>query len=175
MTKNVLKLSDQAVNLMEKRMELNDAGEDDEWSVPIQEAIQESCREARTAEADTEKKGEDETDIELLLEEHDMFLEEMDQEPSRNQENTPREPDDIDDYQNNNKQQVAESVEVRQAQAAAEEAEKPGQADLDDSSTELDNRRTEFFPEPQSKNAKNGRKRRLCEATKCPWTHAKNF
>ena len=96
MTKNVLKLSDQAVNLMEKRMELNDAGEDDEWSVPIQEAIQESCREARTAEADTEKKGEDETDIELLLEEHDMFLEEMDQEPSRNQENTPREPDDID-------------------------------------------------------------------------------
>ena len=67
---------------MEKRMELKDAGEDDEWLVPIQKAIQESCREARSAEADTEKKGDDETDIKLLLEEHDMFLEEMDPEPT---------------------------------------------------------------------------------------------
>ena len=35
--KKVYKLSNQAVNLMEKRMEPKDAGEDDEWLVPIQE------------------------------------------------------------------------------------------------------------------------------------------
>ena len=125
---------------MEKRMELKDAGEDDEWLVPIQKAIQESCREARSAEADTEKKGDDETDIKLLLEEHDMFLEEMDPEP------TPREPDDIDDYQNNNRQQVAKSVEVRQrnVQVKRKHEENPSEEGLKNPKRP----RTEKTPKP---------------------------
>ena len=105
-------------------MELNDAGEEDEWSVQIQEVIQESFPEVRATEADARTQGEEENNIELLLEEHDMFLEDLDQEPTTNQENTAREPDSIEDYQNNNKQQVAEPVEVRQAQSGDDEGYK---------------------------------------------------
>ena len=122
------------------------------WSPRVQEVIHESCREAEAKPAPTEpvKKGEDEEEFILMLAEHDEFLDDVD--PTESQENNPREPDSTEDYQNNNKQLIAKKIDP--AQAAAEEAENPGQADLDDSSTELDNRRTEFFPEPQSQNAR---------------------
>ena len=42
-------------------------------------------------------------------------------------------------------------MEVKLAHAAMEEAERPGQLDLEQ--PEEDNWRTEFFPNPQSKNA----------------------
>ena len=60
-------------------------------------------------------------------------------------------PHDLADYENNNKQQIAETMEVKLAHAAMEEAERPGQLDLEQ--PEEDNWRTEFFPNPQSKNA----------------------
>jgi hypothetical protein len=51
--------------------------------------------------------------------------------------------------------------EIDRAQFMAEEAANPDQANLDDSTSDLHNRRTEFFPAPQSQNAKEARREDL--------------
>ena len=146
--------------------------EEHKCSAPVQAAIINSCQEANLEEANaiqaaiqaTYRKAEenkkeetvtDDVEVELLLADHDDFLEVL--EDSEEETPTPNydtnragAPHDLADYENNNKQQIAETVKL--ARAAMEEAERPGQLDLEQ--PEEDNRRTEFFPNPQSKNPK---------------------
>ena len=147
--------------------------EDDECSAPVQAAIINSCQEANLEEADAiqaaiqatyreaeeskrEAEAEDVNTLVWLADHDDMIdvLEDSEDEPPTPKTNTNRmgAPPDLADYENNNKQQIAESMEVKMAHAAIEEAERPGQLDLEQ--PEEENRRTEFFPNPQSKNAK---------------------
>ena len=51
--------------------------------------------------------------------------------------------------------------EIDRAQAMAKEADNPEQANLEDSTSEQDNRRTEFFPAPQSQYAREARREDL--------------
>ena len=51
--------------------------------------------------------------------------------------------------------------EIDREQFLAEEATNPEQANLEDSTSELNKRRTEFFPAPQSQNAKEARREDL--------------
>ena len=71
------------------------------------------------------------------------------------------EPESTQDARNNNnsinKKLAARQVmakEIDREQFLAEEATNPEQANLEDSTSELNKRRTEFFPAPQSQNAK---------------------
>lgn len=157
-------MSDQVTELMEKRMrqrlELADTGAEDDMTPQVQYAIQESCREAEAKPAQAEAEAKEATDDEfnLELEEYDRFFEEVD--PNETQENESGEPDSTEDARNNNKQQVV-AKQIDRAQAMAEEAENPEQANLDNSTSEQDNRRTEFFPAPQSQYAREARREDL--------------
>ena len=59
-------------------------------------------------------------------------------------------PPDIADYEN--KKQVPETLEAKRAYEAMEEAENPSKLDREQPDSE--SRRTEFFPDPKSKNSK---------------------
>ena len=173
MRKKNPKQSNGADDKMSKQTNQKLEEEDDECSAPVQAAIINSCQEANIEEADAiqaaiqatyreaeenkrEAEAEDVNTLVWLADHDDMIdvLEDSEDEPPTPKTNTNRmgAPPDLADYENNNKQQIAESMEVKMAHAAIEEAERPGQLDLEQ--PEEENRHTEFFPNPQSKNAK---------------------
>ena len=59
------------------------------------------------------------------------------------------------------RQRLELAEEIDRAQAMAKEADNPEQANLEDSTSEQDNRRTEFFPAPQSQYAREARREDL--------------
>ena len=85
----------------------------------------------------------------------EQFLDDQDIELRPSQDNATQAPEEnLQDYENNNKEQRVEPAAAREAQAAAEEEANPGLADLEDSSLEEDNQPMEFFPQARSYNAR---------------------
>ena len=148
--------------------------EDDECSAPVQAAIINSCQEANQEQANaiqasiqaTYRESEEnkraaeaeEVDRLVLLADLDdmIYTLESDEELPNPKKWRTNPPSDLTDYENNNKKQVPETLEVKRAHEAMEEAENPGKLDREQPDTE--NRRTEFFPDPESKSAKLARR-----------------